>query len=123
MKTAVSRIEELAEVELAAVSFVRDYVELHFDGPVLRCYANPEVVRAGGGRARFPEAGSRDALCELIGATVASVELTETAIRLDFGGGTAVRVEFQAEWDKGQEAAEFIPTADGRPQLADRYIW
>jgi hypothetical protein len=28
---------------LSAVAFVRDYVEFHFDGPVLRAISNPRV--------------------------------------------------------------------------------
>ena len=51
---------------LSAVSFVMDYVELHFNGSYLRCLV-PPVVEQGGRVARFPEPGSRDALCALIG--------------------------------------------------------
>jgi hypothetical protein len=86
------RPEDLAGEELSAVAFVRDYVEFHFDGPVLRALAAP-ILRDGGAQPRFPEAGSRDALCALIGRQVAGVEVDdERAIRLRFEGGAEVEI-------------------------------
>lgn len=58
------RIAELADLvgeEISAVCFVRDYVEVRFDGPILRALSHPVVVAADS-VARFPEPGSRDAL-------------------------------------------------------------
>jgi len=52
-------VESLAGEELSAVSFVRDYVEFHFDGPVLRALTNPRV-EIDGETISFPEPGSRD---------------------------------------------------------------
>ena len=40
----VQRIGDLVGEELSEVAFVRDYVEFHFDGPVLRALADPEQV-------------------------------------------------------------------------------
>jgi hypothetical protein len=61
---------------LNAVSFVMDYVELHFNGSYLRCLV-PPVVERGGGVARFPEPGSRDALCAQIGAEVRAIRAAD----------------------------------------------
>lgn len=58
---SVLKVEDLRGLALAGVAFVRDYVELLFDGPILRCYAPPVVV-ADSATVRFPGAGSRDAL-------------------------------------------------------------
>lgn len=46
MSTEISECDEaglrhLVGLEVSAVSFVRDYVELHFDGPVLRAVSDP----------------------------------------------------------------------------------
>ena len=54
------------------VMFVRDYVQLRFDDyALLTCVSDP-VVTQDGQSLQFPEAGSRDALCSLIG--VATIE-------------------------------------------------
>jgi hypothetical protein len=71
-----ARIENLVAEQLNAVSFVMDYVEFHFNGPVLRALSSP-VLDYHGRRVRFPEPGSRDALCSLIGTEVAAVEVRE----------------------------------------------
>jgi hypothetical protein len=58
--------EDLAGSELSGVCFVRDYVEFRFDGPVLRSLASPVAV-VDGVRFESPDAGSTDALRQLIG--------------------------------------------------------
>jgi hypothetical protein len=62
MVTSVLSVEDLRGLQLGGVAFVRDYAELLFDGPIVRCYAPPQVVTEVGS-VRFPEEGSRDALC------------------------------------------------------------
>ncbi len=61
---------------LNAVSFVMDYVELHFNGSYLRCLTPPTVMR-GGAAVTFPHAGSRDALCGLIGHGVSDIRAVD----------------------------------------------
>jgi hypothetical protein len=61
-----THIEGLIGEELSAIYFARDYVELSFDGPVVRSLTTP-TVHVDGYRHQFPDAGSRDALCEIIG--------------------------------------------------------
>jgi hypothetical protein len=70
---------------------VRDYVELHFDGPVLRCLADP-VVDTAGDPVAFPQPGSRDALCELIGREVRLAADEPDHLRLDFAPAGTVTV-------------------------------
>ena len=67
--------------DLDTASFVRDYVEFRIDYSVLRCMTGP-IVRIGGNEWRFPDPGSRDALCGLIGGIVKEVEVTDAAIEL-----------------------------------------
>jgi hypothetical protein len=62
--------------QLNTVAFVMDYVEFKFNGPVLRALTNP-IIEGDGLRLRFPEPGSRDALCSLIGSEVAAVTIKE----------------------------------------------
>ena len=57
----IRELSDLAGSELSAICFVRDYVELHFDGTILRSLSDPVVVTSAG-RSCVPEDGSRDAL-------------------------------------------------------------
>ncbi|MFD9484130.1 hypothetical protein ACFWBX_09010 [Streptomyces sp. NPDC059991] len=67
------------------MSFVRDYVELHFDGPVLRALADPLGVY-GGREWRFPAPGSLELMRCYIGKTVDGCELDpDRILAVDFG--------------------------------------
>ena len=83
-------MKDLIGREISAVAFVRDCVEFHFDGPILRSRAAPQVV-IGEATYRFPKPGSRDALCLVIGATVQSLSLDESR-HLEFTTSNGCRV-------------------------------
>lgn len=121
---AGTRIESLVSEQFNAVSFVMDYVEFHFNGPVLRALCNPVLVYQGR-RARFPDAGSRDALCSLIGSDVASVDVREhDRIELRTKQGHVLTIPLDDASYRGAEAAHFIPAdASRRLQVAAMMIW
>ncbi len=81
---------DLVGREVSAVAFARDVVEFHFDGPVLRSRADPQVD-VGEATYCFPKPGSRDALCLVIGATVRSLSLNESR-HLEFTTSNGCRV-------------------------------
>lgn len=122
MVTSVLNAEDLRGLELAGVAFVRDYVELLFDGPIVRCYAPPEVVTEVES-VRFPNERSRDALCELIGRQVVAVSVADDNLSIELDGSSQVRVDFSLEWDEGREAAEFIPLLEGRVAPEQKFVW
>jgi hypothetical protein len=122
MVMSVPNAEDLRGLELAGVAFVRDYVELLFDGPIVRCYAPPEVV-TDAQAVRFPEEGSRDALCNLIGAEVTAVDVGDHGLSIEFDGKRNVRVDFSLEWAAGREAAEFVPLLNGRLAPEQKLVW
>lgn len=62
-------LPELSGRQLSSVRFLPESVELEFGGAVVLTTDNP-VVTNGLQRIRYPDAGSRDALCSLIGASV-----------------------------------------------------
>ena len=100
--------------ELSAVCFVRDYIELHFDGPVLRLLGDV-AVKNGTEIKSSSDEGFRDWLCRNIGRRVASVSpLTGNEIELKFHGNDVVRVEGR---NLGIEFAEFINFPERRTQI------
>jgi hypothetical protein len=68
--------ESIINEQLSSVEFVQDYLQLHFDGNTLTCYAWPVVI-LNGTHYTFKDNGYRDALCNLIALKVNSVMLTE----------------------------------------------
>jgi hypothetical protein len=80
---------------------------------VLRALSNP-FVEGPDGKVAFPTAGSRDALCALIGETVISAEVRDDEmIRLAFRGGRAVIVPLDPASYIGPEAAHLMGWPDG----------
>ena len=123
-------LESLVGLELSAVAFVRDYVEFQFDGPVLRALANP-LVRTEGDKSQFPDPGSRDALCSLIGRAIESVRVIWSEDsptgdeRIEFAVRDAtVVIPLGPERGDCPEAAHFIPgRRDGSRLLEGMIIW
>ena len=100
-------IASLVGEELNAVSFVIDYVEFHFNGPVLRALVPPQLETASG-LVRFPNPGSRDALCGLIGATVLGVAVNEDHhIQLTLSKGQRLVIPLDDPAQASPEAATF----------------
>jgi hypothetical protein len=99
-------LDDLKGAEVASIAFVRDYVEVNFDGPILRSIASP-TIEVAGKRLTFPEEGSRDALCGLIGQTVVVVEERSDAILVAFGAAQ-LRIP-RADPSIGAEVAHFVP--------------
>ena len=84
---------DLVGRKVTAVAFVQDGVEFHFDGPILRCRVDPQVI-IGEATYHFPKPGSRDALCLLIGETVQSLSLDEPR-HLEFTTDNGCRVRLR----------------------------
>lgn len=85
-----------------------DYVEFHFNGPGLRALTNP-IVEVSGNRYRFPEPGSRDGLCELIGRTVTAVHQDDdVALTLELTGGARLTIPLDDASYIGPEAMHFF---------------
>ena len=112
MSKQIHNIDDLVNDELSAVSCVRDYVEFHFDGPVLRALSDPQL-EVGGTRVQFPGEGSRDALCALIGRQVTRAEVIQREyIRLEFGDARLTISLRQSDLN-GPEAAHLMGYPDG----------
>jgi hypothetical protein len=62
--------------QLSAVTFVQDYLQLHFDGNILTCYSWPFVITASETYTIHTD-GYRDALCNIITSKVIAASLKE----------------------------------------------
>lgn len=100
---------DLVGEELNAVCFVMDYVELHFNGPILRALTSVSITRGERGWV-VPGPGGRDALCDLIGATVTALDVRDdVAITVGLDSGYVIRIPLDARSRSGPEAAHFVP--------------
>jgi hypothetical protein len=115
-------LTELVGARCIIVVFVRDYVQLCFQGlrGGLSLIGIISVSRDGNERT-FPEPGSRDALCSLIGLTVESGEFWgEFWMQLRFTDGTV----FTVDEDPRHPTWEAWDWIGGPPTLRwDGYKW
>jgi hypothetical protein len=124
MSTQAFRISDLIGEQFTVVAFVMDYVEFHFNGPVLRSLTDP-IVQTETGRVQFPEPGSRDALCTLIGSTVEVASVHEgDRIEIRTAESQTLIVPLDEASRRGPEAAHFVPLDEtGRSDVPDMHIW
>jgi hypothetical protein len=86
-----SCIELLVGKELAAITFVRDYVQFAFDGPVLSAFNLPDLWDDNKQWTSAVE-GYRDRLCQMIGKKVSRTILSTDKIILFFDGGARLEI-------------------------------
>ncbi|HXN46662.1 MAG TPA: hypothetical protein VN893_08470 [Bryobacteraceae bacterium] len=110
-RTLADAMHELIDRPLASVEFVRDYIQLHFDGPTLTAYTPPTFRSASSEVLAWAQAGYRDALCDLIGSVVHCIEVQPDAVCLKFEGGSAVCVSLRDDDYRGPEALQFLTEA------------
>jgi hypothetical protein len=88
-------VPDLLGHECEVVAFVRDYLILYF-GPAgggLQCIGTTTIER-NTERWTFPEPGSRDGLCSLLGGRVESAEARgDKWLRIRFADGAVLTVE------------------------------
>jgi hypothetical protein len=117
MSKIIQELHDLVGEEISAVCFVMDYVEFHFGGTVLRSLTNPTVVDDGGSHL-FPELGSRDALCRLIGSTVGALGMEENrGLTLTTADEREIWIPLDAKNRIGPEAMHFVPRPNGPIQV------
>jgi hypothetical protein len=119
MRKPVIEIQQLVGEQISTVAFVCDYVEFHFSGPILRSLSNPRVS-VQGAEYRFPESGSRDALCRVIGSTVQALKLDENRVlELTTSNGCRITIPLDTEnLRRGEsEAMHFVPELNGPIQV------
>jgi hypothetical protein len=100
----VEMISLLDDKELSAVTFVRDYVQLGFDGPVVTAITLPRVDVHG--IATGPsESGYRDQLCGQISKRVRRAwARSSDRLAIEFVDGSILYVPLEDEYYEGPEA-------------------
>jgi len=95
----------LIKRDLAGITFIRDYIQFLFDGPIFNTYTLPSVKTAKGIFApKTP--GYCDALCGLIGKSVtATHEEPKAKISIQFADGASIEVSLNDEDRVCAEAA------------------
>jgi len=89
------------------VTFVQDYLQLHFDGPTLNALT-VVTVTSPDGRARTGEEQFRNLVCSCISKQVTGVELREhEALLIHLADGSLVSVSLRDEDYYGPEAVTF----------------
>ena len=95
------------------MEFVQDYVQLHFDGPILTAFVWP-VVSMGGKTTHVGEPGYKDALCDLIGRNVHVVQVVDgVEVLVEFGDWGRFSISLKPEDSVGPEAGYFSAGAVG----------
>ncbi|MEU5797340.1 hypothetical protein ABZ800_28010 [Streptomyces sp. NPDC047813] len=92
---------------VSALCFERDYVELHFDGPVLRALSNPFGLYGCHGW-RFPAQGSLELMRSYIGKTVDDYEpVPDRLLAVDFGEHRfAIPLEHASRGDSAEQVRQ-----------------
>lgn len=102
--------EELVAIEgeqLSAVTFVQDYLQLHFDGPMITAITLPVVI-SGEARSGIGDIGYRDRLCALIGKKVVSAYVRHNErMQIDFDENASLVVPLTSDQYRAAEAVIF----------------
>jgi hypothetical protein len=105
-QTLADALTKLVGRELSSVTFVRDYIQLAFDGPGMNAYIAPTVT-SGFESLGLGQPGYRDSLCGQIGCKVERTEVDSQRVTIVFEGGVVVSISLMDDDDRGPEALEF----------------
>ncbi len=100
---------------ISHITFVMDYVQIGFGEATLTIYSRP-IAKSATGEYRFPEIGSRDALCSFIGHTLIGITVhpnDHIAMLLDNG---MIKILLDSASRFNGDAAEFWPEK-GKPMI------
>jgi hypothetical protein len=100
-----SPLNFLESRELSAVTFVRDYLQLDFDGPLITVYVWPLICLKE--KKIIPgSSGYHEALCGLIGkGVVAAVEQPKAKLAIHFANDVVLEISLKPEDQNGPETA------------------
>lgn len=103
-------LKSIIGCELSAVTFVRDYIQLHFDGPTISAFTLPKVT-SGNATLSHPDPGYKDALCARIGRLITAAYADPgQRLQIDFADGSSLSISLRPEDHVVAEAALYTDT-------------
>ena len=110
-------LSDVVGSELAAATFVRDYLQLSFDSPPINLYVWPRIHSENRILTRNDSAYC-DSLVDLIGVRLRAVdELLDLGLVLDFEGGARLAVPLDGTDLVGAEIAEYTNRTHDRGMI------
>lgn len=109
-------LKTLVGEEVNGVCFVMDYIELHFNGPVLRLLADPTLSHEGR-RLTFPDADFSHAVRELIRERLTAIRGDDNQLELQFTGGRLLSVSLDPASNPTGESLHYIAEPGGDVQI------
>jgi hypothetical protein len=112
MKNEIDPLKMLIGYELSSLEFVRDYLQLRFDGPMITAYSLPKI-KSEEETYEPGVLGYCDTLCSCISSTVRSASIVEgKEISLEFDSGIKLTISLKSEDYQGAEVAIFRKNSD-----------
>lgn len=106
-EVADSSLNSLVNVQLTAVVFLMDYIQLQFSNLVITAYTHPQVLMPEQDIS-WGQAGYRDALCASIGHSVTSADIRMSdAVAITFDNCIAILISLRDSDYIGPEAVMF----------------
>ncbi len=100
-------LSPLVGEQLSSITFVMDYLQIHFNQHRFNAYAWP-VVWANNQRYAYGEAGYRDAICSLIAKSVTRFEeYLDAGLVFEFGDSYSLEIPISDPTGKMVEVAEY----------------
>lgn len=104
---ADSIFKSIQNEQLSEVAFVQDYIQLHFDGPILTCFNWPKIKNQNGEFAKV-SLGYMDELCYQIGKIVLKIDFSETQfLQINFKDDSSIFLSLDKNAYNGPEILMF----------------
>jgi hypothetical protein len=91
VQTIQDAFDKIIGKQLSSVEFVRDYLQLRFDGPVLTIITDP-TLEIGTNVYQWTDFGFKDRLCQQIGRSVTDMRVDTEKLLIVFSNGSCVKV-------------------------------
>jgi hypothetical protein len=101
-------LQELVGREVSSIEFVRDYVQIRFDGPCLSVYTMPIIRTSRDEVLDSSKPGYADALITAIGRTVGKAEDDGGVLMIECKGGPVIEIPLADEYRRTDEAATLM---------------
>jgi hypothetical protein len=114
-QTEREAFQSIVGEKLSAVTFILDYWQLQFDGPMINVMSRIDVHNDGVAT-RDGDFGFRDRLCGQIAKIVANVDLSKDRLTIEFEDHSTIAISIRDEDLHGPEAIVLFDY-DGRLRI------